>query len=242
MTQRTQDLEQELVDLGHDMGFIGAVAAIRRGKFVRDPDDPAYAPRLVYTRHLRRFVYDPAAMNLILSSPALKERFFRTFGYRGALDFTIYPNAWLRDLPLLDIGSGAYLADGIVLGTNQVATDQRTLRVEPIRIGARTIFDQQCMVGLGTTIGADCVIGVGTHIGLRTRLGDGVSIAGACKIAHFASIGDGAVLGYDVILAPGAVVDPGVAVPDFARIPAKAHVTRDGVRMHGDTTRPMATA
>lgn len=242
MTVRPDALEQELCTLDADAGFRDAVAAIRRGKFVRDPDDPAYAPRLVYTRHLRRFVYDPAAMNVILSEPLLKQHFFRSFGYRGALDFTIYPNAWLRDLPLLDIGSGAYLADGIVLGTNQVAPDQRTLRVEPIRIGARTVFDQQCMVGLGSVVGADAVIGVGSHIGLRTRIGDGVTLGAACRIGHFATVGAGARLGYDVILADGAVVEPGVVVPDFARIPAKAHVTHAGVRAHGETPRLRASA
>ena len=32
---------------------------------------------------------------------------FRIFGYRGSMDFTIYPDTWIRDLPLLDFGEGA---------------------------------------------------------------------------------------------------------------------------------------
>ena len=31
---------------------------------------------------------------------------FRLFGYRGQMDFTVYPDTWIRDLPLLDFGQG----------------------------------------------------------------------------------------------------------------------------------------
>lgn len=63
-------------------------------------------------------------MNEILSDVELKEIFFRTFGYQGTMNFTIYPTAWLRDLTLLDFGEDVYMGDGILLGTNQVNQDQ----------------------------------------------------------------------------------------------------------------------
>jgi hypothetical protein len=88
-------------------------------------------------------------MNIILSTPSFEELFFRTFRYKYNLDFTIYPNCWIRDLPLPDIGEKCYLADGILLGTNRVSINQKILRVDHIKIGDHTIFDQQCALGLG---------------------------------------------------------------------------------------------
>ena len=110
---------------------------IRKGTSRRRIDDPIYAGRLEYTQALRRFVYNPAVLNEVLWDPTLKEQFCRVFGYRGNLDFTIYPSAWIRDLALADyhIGKNVYLADGIVLGTNQVSPDQSKLHVGPISIG-----------------------------------------------------------------------------------------------------------
>jgi len=223
-------ISEELSGLREDPSFQASLRSIRPGKVRRDGSDPVYEARREYTRRLRRFVYDPAAMNTILTSPELKERFFRTFGYTGSLDFTIYPNAWLRDLPLLDIGAGAYLADGIVLGTNQVTRDQSELRVGPIGIGARTIFDQRCMVGLGATIGADCVIGIQSLVGLGSTIGDGTTVSGNTRICHYARIGRGVTLGYDVFVGLGAEVADGVVVPDCARIPAHARVTAEGTQ------------
>ena len=100
--------------------FQAVVANIKAGTFDRTVPNKDYQDRLAYTKAFRKFIYNPAILNEIFSCPELKESFFRTFGYKGALDFTIYPKCWLRDLPLLDIGSGTYLADGILLGTNQV--------------------------------------------------------------------------------------------------------------------------
>ena len=102
-----QQLHEELISLQDSPSFQSSLRMIRPGRFRRDGSDPAYEGRKVYTQRLRRFVYDPAAMNTILQSPSLKALFFRTFGYTGSLRFTIYPDAWLRDLPLLCIGEGA---------------------------------------------------------------------------------------------------------------------------------------
>lgn len=219
-------LEAELKGLGESPAFQQSLEAIRPGKFRRDGSDPAYEARAEYTRCLRRFVYDPASMNEVLTRPELKELFFRTFGYRGTLDFTIYPGAWLRDLPLLDIGEKAYLGDGIVLGTNQVSPDQSELRVGPIKIGHRTLFDQACMVGQGTTIGADCQFGIRSLLGIGLTIGDQVRAGGGCGIIHLARIGDGVTLGHGVIVGQGARVDDGVTIPGGTSIPPRTHVTQ----------------
>lgn len=164
-------LRAALEELDADPDHRRAVAAIGPGRFRRDASDHRYAARFGYTAALRRYVYNPAALERIFGDPSLKALFLRTFGYKGHTDFTVYPNAWLRDLPLLNIGRRCYLADGIVLGTNQVSPDQQWLTVEGISIGDDTVFDQQCMVGYGTRIGRDCVIGARVMIGMRARIG-----------------------------------------------------------------------
>lgn len=212
-----------------DAAFQDSVHRIRPGKFRRTPESSDYAARLTYTTALREFVYNPAALNLILSNAALKAQFFRAFGYTGSLDFTIYPNCWLRDLPLLNIGEKAYLADGIVLGTNQVSTDQRFVTADVIRIGARTIFDQDCMIGYGTSIGADCVVGIRCAVGIKSAIGEGTSIGEMANIGHGCHIGSAVRIGQVCVIGNFSMIEEGVALPDQARLPSFSRVSSAGI-------------
>ena len=96
-------VEQELDRLQNDENFQAVVSNIKAGRFERNQEKD-YQDRVSYTMELRNFVYNPAVLNVIFTDQALKEKFFRTFGYKGEVNFTIYPKCWLRDLPLLDIG------------------------------------------------------------------------------------------------------------------------------------------
>ncbi len=221
-------IAEELRALGDNPEFVKSVENIQPGYFRRG-DDAEYQHRLVYTKQLRRWVYDGRAMNEILSEPELKELFFRTFGYTGNLNFTIYPSAWLRDLPLLDIGENAYLGDGILLGTNQVSRDQKHIKVGRIKIGSSVIFDQRCMIGLDSSVGDDCIIGIDTAIGLWCNIGSRVHVNARCSINHRCTIGDDVTLGYHVFLGLGAVVDSGVELPDKTHVPAHSRATKDGI-------------
>lgn len=222
-------LERDFHALSQDEQFITAVGNIKAGFFQRDPNDPEYQSRLYYTEKLRQYVYDPATMNTILGDPDLKAMFFKTFGYPGQMRFTIYPNCWLRDLPLLEIGEDAYLADGILLGTNQVSRNQKTLKVGPISIGARTVFDQQCMVGLNTKIGIECVIGVRACIGLFCSIGDRVVINALSNVSHKVHIGDGVTVGYDCTIGAGSIVEDDVVIEDYTKVPQNSLVSRHGI-------------
>jgi hypothetical protein len=51
------------------------------------------------------------------------ERPFRLFGYRGSMKFTVYPDTWIRDLPLLMFGEGAYVSNRATLRTNIVLSN-----------------------------------------------------------------------------------------------------------------------
>jgi carbonic anhydrase/acetyltransferase-like protein (isoleucine patch superfamily) len=215
--------------LSGDEEFLGSVAAIRPGRFRRDGSDPVYLARARYTRELRKFVYNPAVLDVVLGDPELKTRFFRTFGYQGSTNFTIYPSCWIRDLPLLDLGEDVYCGDGIVLGTNQISTDQQTLTVGRICIGPGTVFDQQCMVGYGSTIGARCVLGIRVMIGMKATLGDRVQVRPSTAIAHHVVLEHGAIVGNASVVGAFSVVEAGVELPDYSRVPQFTRVTRSGM-------------
>ncbi len=209
--------------------FIHVVNNIKSGSFIRDESSKDYYDRLVYTKELRRFVYNPAILNIIFSDGAIKKLFFRTFGYKGQLDFTIYPNCWLRDLPLLDLGKGVYLGDGILLGTNQVSTDQKTIKAGSITIGQQSIFDQKCSLGYSSQVGEDCLIGFQVSIGMKCKIGNKVKLGPLTAIGHGVIIGDKVEVGSGSLIGSFASIENGVAIPEFSRIPSFSHVTRQGI-------------
>ncbi len=98
---------QEIEKITKDEVFQSVVRNIKAGKFVRDRNGKDYNDRIVYTKALREFLYNPAVLNVIFADLKLKAKFFKAFDYKGDTDFTIYPKCWLRDLPLLEIGKGS---------------------------------------------------------------------------------------------------------------------------------------
>ena len=223
------DILGELLDIKADQEFKKHVQNIKAGRFKRDRKDADYRSRIIYAEKLRSFVYNPALMNDILSDWYLKQLFFRTFGYKGSLDFTIYPNAWLRDLPLLDIGEGCYLADNILLGTNMVSHNQKFIDVGPISIGDRTIFNQRCAVGNDVNIGKDCRIGFSVGIGIKSNVGDNVNVGEYSFIAHGVKIGKNVTIGQCSHIGNMSIIAEGVTLPDNTKIPAFSRVTKQGV-------------
>ncbi len=209
--------------------FQQAVNNIKVGKFKRGKDNQKYKDRLIYTRELRNYVYNPAIMNTIFSTPEIKLRFFRTFGYKGSIDFTIYPQSWLRDLPLLNIGKGTYLADGILLGTNQVTPDQEWICTGTIDIGEKCIFDQGCSVGYNSTIGANSIIGFEVAIGVKNRIGTNVRIGGRSNIAHGCKIGNNVVIPDCCRIGSFSVIEEDVELAEYTDIPAFSLVTKEGI-------------
>lgn len=224
----TVDVRNHLEALNQS-DFTEVVKNIQPGSYPRDATNPGYKDRLAYTQELRKFVYNPAILNLVFSDVKLKKLFFRTFGYQGQLDFTIYPDCWLRDLPLIDIGEGVYLGDGIVLGTNQVSVDQKMVTVGSIKIGRNSIFDQRCAIGYGTTISTDCVVGFQVAIGLRCTIGQQVKIGGYSGIEHRVQIGDQVRIGSSSKIGSFVIIDDQVQLPEFSLIPSYSHVTKIGI-------------
>lgn len=224
-----QQIEQELQRLQNDKAFQDAVSNIKAGKFERDQSHKDYKDRIVYTMALRNFLYNPAVLNVIFTDPELKTTFFRTFGYKGKVNFTIYPKCWLRDLPLLDIGENVYLGDNILLGTNLVTTDQKFLLVGKIKIGDNCIFNQGCSLACMTTIGADCIIGFEVGIGFRNTIGEKVTIGERSTIGHGNRIGDKVTIGYLCKIGHSCIIEDGVVLDEMTEVPSNSLVTKDGI-------------
>ncbi len=229
VTTSQDQIAEELLHLQNDVIFQNAVASIKPGKMRRDPQNEAYRQRLIYTKALRNYLYNPAILNVIFGDSDLQSLFLRTFGYTNNTQFTIYPNAWLRDFPMLDIGENTYLGDGILLGTNQVSVNQKFITVGKIKIGANSVFDQKCSVGYHTTIGKNVQVRFNTAIGLKCTLGDHVTLGEFNVIGHATHIGHNAILHTYCRVGHFVTIDEGVVVEEFANIPSNSHVTKEGI-------------
>jgi UDP-3-O-[3-hydroxymyristoyl] glucosamine N-acyltransferase len=220
---------QEINRIQNDSAFQKSVSNIKAGKFVRDKNDPDYNDRLIYTKELRNFLYNPAVLNVVFGEQELKEKFFRAFGYAGTVNFTIYPKCWLRDLPLLDIGENVYLGDNILLGTNQVTPDQKTLVVGTIKIGDNCIFNQGCTVGGKSTIGNDCIIGFETAMGFGNTIGDNTQLGERVTVGHCNKIGSNVKIGYMCKIGRFCIIEDGVEIDEMTEIPSYSLVTKEGI-------------
>lgn len=222
-------IEFDLARLEQDESFIEARSAIQPAFVPCDKADPAFMAYRRYSAELERYVERPNVMKAILREPLLKIAFFRAFGYRGELDFTVMPEVWMRDLPLLVIGRDVHLGYGMVLGTGQMSLDGRGLRLRPIAIGSRSFCNQHAVVEGGTLIGDDCLIGIRAIIGATCRLEDRVHVGDFTRIGADVVVGEGAVIGHNARIGDGAVIDAGCTVPEGGRVPANHRLTPAGL-------------
>jgi carbonic anhydrase/acetyltransferase-like protein (isoleucine patch superfamily) len=163
-------------------------SAIKPGRMIRDLGHSAYGSRRLYGLCWTAVYYFTPLYHFVLALPALKTLTFRLFGYRGAVDFTIYPDTWIRDLPLLDIGSGAYVGNRATLGTN-ICLQSGDILVGRIKIGARAMIGHESIVGLGADIGSDAEVGVRSTLGMHVSIGSGTVIGALVGVNHGARIG-----------------------------------------------------
>jgi len=208
-------------------------ASVRPGTFPRDLADATYRGRRLYGLCWTLLYYLPAAYHLVLAVPLLKWAVFRLFGYRGPMNFTLYPDTWIRDLPLLEIGEGAYLSNKATLGTNMPLMDGRIL-VDRVRVGRDAYVGHLAMIAAGSSLGDGSETGAGSAIGIRVRIGDGVRTStGPVVMDHHARVGDGVAFGTRAYVGKRAVVGAGVVVPEGLVIPGsfKARSSADVERL-----------
>jgi UDP-3-O-[3-hydroxymyristoyl] glucosamine N-acyltransferase len=206
--------------------------AIKPGRFKRSLSDPAYAHRRLYGLCWTAVYYFTPLYFVILSVPLLKTAVFRLFGYRGNTDFTIYPDTWIRDLPVLSIGKGAYLSNRATIGTN-IAFRNGTLLVDKVTVGDGALVGHLALLAPGAEIHANAEVGVGSAIGLKAVVADSAKVGVVSVIDHGAILRTGAVVGTHVHVGVGARLEPGVRVPSGSNIRSRAIVeaplvVRDG--------------
>jgi len=160
------------------------------GRMPLDTAVPLYFHRRLYGLCWTAVYYSGPVYYLMLSVPALRTALFRAFGYRGSMDFTIYPDTWVRDLPLLNFGAGSYLSNKATIGSNMIfiRNGEKIIEVGRINIGKNAMVGHLTMIGPGVEIGDDVQIGVGCGIGRRVRIGERAVIGDTVVLDHGAKV------------------------------------------------------
>jgi carbonic anhydrase/acetyltransferase-like protein (isoleucine patch superfamily) len=188
------------------------------GKFPRDSTDPMYFRRRMFGLCWTQVYYFKPVYAVVLAIPALKRVVFRLFGYKGSLNFTAYPDTWIRDLPLLRIAEGAYLANRATIGSNLVLTDGSIL-VDSVTIGKGSMVGHLCIIGTGAILGDGIEIGMRSSIGIKVRIEDGANIKPHCAINHGTVIGKNAEVGIMSLVGVKCVIGDGVKLHAGSNIP-----------------------
>ncbi len=191
---------------------------ITAGQFTRCTLQKKYRNRRLYGACWCAIYYFGPFYNIILSLPMLKKIVFRSFGYSGSLNWNIYPDTWIRDLPLLHIGEDAYIANKATLGTNLPLKGGQIL-VDHIRIGTRSMIGHLAMIGAGTEIGNDTVVGHGCVIGIYVSVGPRSDISPLSALDSFVQVGKDCSIGVDCVIHQGVVISDGLTIQPSSVIP-----------------------
>lgn len=158
------------------------------GRFPRDLGHHIYGPRRLHGLCWTSIYYNPPVYHLVLALPWLRHLVMRLFGYRGSTDFALYPDTWIRDLPLLSIGSGAYLSNRATISPN-MCLKNGTILVAPVEIGAGSLIGHAALIAPGVVIEDDVEIGVQTAVSVGARIGAGARIGHCCSIDRRVEVG-----------------------------------------------------
>lgn len=222
-------------------------AGIIEGKFPRIPEHPIYALRRIYGAAWTQVYYFKPLYAVCLAVPALKWLLFRGYGYKGDLGVTIYPDTWIRDLPLLRaLDSRCYLANRSTIGTNMCINDGSII-VGPISLGPSTMIGHLSMIGLGTRISGHSEVGVKAALGLRVSIEKAAEVKPGAEVNHGtlvhekAIVGTSAVVGTRSVIGPGVEIKPGACIPPGAIIQTQEEADRyfssenQGLSKHRDS-------
>ena len=196
------------------------LASIVAGKYPRELSHEIYGPRRLYALCWTAIYYCAPIYHAVLAVPLLRHSVFRLFGYRGSLDFQTYPDTWIRDLPLLSIGEGAYLSNKATISPNMCLRNGEII-VLPVTIGAGTMVGHLTMIAPGVEIGTDSEIGTGAAVGINVRIGSRTLVDHEVVIDHDVVIGDRCVVGIRAYIGRKAVVGDGVRIPPGTVVPAR---------------------
>jgi carbonic anhydrase/acetyltransferase-like protein (isoleucine patch superfamily) len=210
--------------------------AVVPGKVRRDINIRQYFHRRLYGLCWTTVFYNKPVYYLLLTIPCLKWLLFRIFGYRGSMKFTIYPDTWIRDLPILKFEEGAYVSNRATLGTNIVLSNDFLL-VGGITLGARALVGHLAMVAPGVVLEARAEVGVGAAIGINSVLETGAFVGPCCAIGHGSIIGRGAAIGAHSYIGSGSHVSQGIKLPAASIISERTNIQEYRLENQGRPTR-----
>jgi carbonic anhydrase/acetyltransferase-like protein (isoleucine patch superfamily) len=200
--------------------------AIIKGKFPRQLTDRVYGPRRLYGLCWTSVYYAGPIYSTVLAVPTLRKVLLRLFGYAGDLDFVVYPDTWIRDLPLLKVGRGAYLSNKATIGTN-ICLNDGTVLVDQVRVDDGAMVGHLTMLGPGAWLEEKAEVGVGVAVGLGARLGKGARVGPCCLVNHGARLGEGTEVGAGSYVGFKARIAGGVRLPAGSNVPADAVIAND---------------
>ncbi|MBF0555158.1 MAG: hypothetical protein HQK96_11485 [Nitrospirae bacterium] len=195
-------------------------SAIIKGRFPRNLDHPIYGRRYLYGLCWTAVYYFKPLYYIALTVPILKKMLFRIFGYKGNINFTIYPDTWVRDLPLLNFGEGSYLSNRATIGTNMVLNNGFIL-VDGVTVEKKGLIGHLSMLGPGVYIGEHAEVGVGVAVGINVRLGNNSKVSPYCAINHGANIYDNSEVGTHSYIGGKTIIKENIVIPAASSIPSR---------------------
>jgi acetyltransferase-like isoleucine patch superfamily enzyme len=183
--------------------------AIIAGRFPRDMGNPIYFHRRLYGLCWTALFYCKPLYALCLAAPWLKWLTFRLFGYRGRMNFTVYPDTWIRDLPLLRFGQGAYVSNRATLGTN-IALANGQILVDRIELGDGALVGHLAMLAPGVRLGLRAEVAVGCAIGIGSVIGAGAKVLPTAALEHGVVVCARATIGPMSFIGSKSVINEGI--------------------------------
>jgi carbonic anhydrase/acetyltransferase-like protein (isoleucine patch superfamily) len=197
--------------------------AIIPGKFPRVLTHPVYGQRRLYGLCWGAVFYFSPLYYAYMSVPMLRQFLLWSFGYRANPEINIAPDAWLRDLPLLSLDSGSYVANKATVGTN-ICLANGSILVDRVTLGKKAMIGHLSMIAPGCLIGDSAEIGVGCAIGIRAKIGNSTRIAPSSSVNHGALIGERVDVGAASYIGVKARIADGLKIPSGANIPEGAEL------------------
>lgn len=204
-------------------------SSVRPGKIKRCISDRRYFHRRLYGLCWTAVYYNKPVYFLCLSIPLLKWLTFRLFGYRGSMNFTVYPDTWIRDLPLLHFEDGVYVSNRATLGTN-IALSNGFLLVDRITLRSKSLVGHLAMLAPGVEMQHGAEVGVGGAIGIGTKIGRDASVGPRCSIGHGVLLGNRATVGGHSCVDSGSILADGTRLPVGSVVGRRTHAQKAAMR------------
>ncbi len=140
---------------------------------------------------------------------------------KSVSDFQIYPDTWIRDLPLLSIGKDVYLSNKATIGTN-IPMNNGKIYVDQIRIGRNGMIGHLTKIGAGVCLEDNVEIQGGCSIGMKVKIGRNSLICYDVAIDHFSVIGENVFIDSKSYIGKRSRIGDNVRIPAGTYIPPKS--------------------